>query len=58
MDMLMTWAELPRSPGHAFYDKLQSVVTACDFDGFVERQCAPLYAPRRGRPSLPAARQR
>ena len=21
--MLVTWEELPRSPGHAFYDKLQ-----------------------------------
>jgi transposase len=20
MDMLVTWAELPRSPGHVFYD--------------------------------------
>ena len=56
MDMLVTWAELPRSPGHAFFDKLQSVLTASDFDGFVERQGAPLYAPRRGRPSLPPGR--
>lgn len=56
MDMLVTWAELPRSPGHAFYDKPQSVLTASDFDGFVERQCAPLYAPRHGRPPPPPGR--
>lgn len=56
MDMLVTSAELPRSPGHAFYDKPQSVLTAPDFDGFVERQCAPLYAPRHGRPSPPPGR--
>ena len=55
-DMLVTWAELPRSPGHAFYDELQAVLLAADFDGFVEGQCAPFYAPRRGRPSLPPGR--
>jgi len=55
-DMLVSWAELPRSPGHAFYDKLQSVLTASEFDRFAERQCASLYAPRRGRPSLPPGR--
>ena len=55
-DMLVTWAELPRSPGHAFYDKLQAVLIAAGFDGFVEGQCAPLYAARRGRPSLPPGR--
>lgn len=55
-DMLLSWAEMPRSPGHAFYDKLQSILIGSDFDGFVESQCAPLYAPRRGRPSLPPGR--
>jgi len=54
--MLVTWAELPRSPGHAFYDKLQSVLIASDFDGFVEGLCAPFYVPGRGRPSLPPGR--
>jgi len=54
--MLVTWAELPRSPGHAFYDKLQAVLLGSDFDGFVEGRCAPLYAPGRGRPSLPPGR--
>lgn len=55
-DLLVTWAELPRSPGHVFYDKLQAVLVAAGFDGFVEMQCAPLYAARRGRPSLPPGR--
>jgi len=55
-DMLVTWAEMPRSPGHAFYDKLQAVLIAADFDGFVETQCASEYAPHRGRPSLPPGR--
>lgn len=55
-DMLVWWAEMPRSPGHVFYDKLQSVLIASDFDRFVEAQCAAEYAPRRGRPSLPPGR--
>ena len=55
-DVLVTWAELPRSPGHAFYDELQAELLAADFDGFVEGGCAPCYASRRGRPSLPPGR--
>lgn len=55
-NLLMTWAEMPRSPGHAFYDRLQAELTAADFDGFVERECARFYAARRGRPSLPPGR--
>ena len=47
---------MPRSPGHIFYDELQAVLIAADFDRFVERQCAEEYAPRRGRPSLPPGR--
>src|SRR6059058_3329756 len=42
-DILVSWAELPRSPGHAFYDKLQTVLIASDFDRFVEMQCASEY---------------
>jgi hypothetical protein len=54
--MLVSWAEMPRSPGHVFYDKLQAVQIAAAFDAFVERKCAEEYAPRRGRPSLPPGR--
>lgn len=55
-DMMVSWAELPRSPGHVFYDRLQAELVAAGFDGFVEGLCAPLYAARRGRPSLPPGR--
>jgi hypothetical protein len=27
-DLVVGWAELPRSPGHAFYDRLQANGTA------------------------------
>ena len=55
-EMLVSWAEMPRSPGHVFYDKLQAVLIGSDFDRFVELQCASTYAPCRGRPSLPPGR--
>jgi transposase len=55
-EMLVSWSEMARSPGHAFYDKLQSVLDASEFDRFVEKQCTTEYALRRGRPSLPPGR--
>ncbi len=55
-ELMIVWAELPRSPGHAFYDRLQAVLIAAGFDGFAETQCAPYYARKRGRPSLPPGR--
>jgi transposase len=55
-DLMLGWTELPRSPGHVFYDRLQAVLVGAGFDGFAEKQCAPYYASRRGRPSLPPGR--
>jgi transposase len=55
-DLIVGWAELPRSPGHAFYDRLRAVLLQAGFDGFAEKQCAPCYASKRGRPSLPPGR--
>src|SRR5687768_1479135 len=55
-NLMVGWAELPRSPGHAFYDRLQAVLLEAGFDGFAEAQCAPYYARKRGRPSLPPGR--
>jgi transposase len=56
VELMVGWAELPRSPGHAFYDRLQAVLVEAGFDGFAEQQCAPYYASKRGRPSLPPGR--
>jgi transposase len=55
-DLVVTWAETPRSPGHAFYDKLQNLLAEAGFDAFVETTCKPDYAPRTGAPSLPPGR--
>jgi transposase len=48
--------ETPRSPGHAFYDRLQDLLRDAGFDAFVEEVCEPYYAPRMGAPSLPPGR--
>ncbi len=55
-DLIVTWAEMPRSPGHVFYDRLQEVLIAGGFDPFVEKACQPYYAPKMGAPSVPPGR--
>ena len=55
-DLMVGWAEMPRSPGHVFYDRLQSVLVEADFDGFAEALCKPYYAARMGAPSVPPGR--
>ena len=55
-DLVVGWAELPRSPGHAFYDELQKVLLDAGFDVFVENACKPYYAAKMGAPSLPPGR--
>src|SRR5829696_7062538 len=55
-DLIVTWAEMPRSPGHVFYDRLQEVLMAGGFDLFVETVCQPYYAPKMGAPSVPPGR--
>jgi len=48
--------ELPVSPGHPFYVRLNAVLDAAGFDPFVEEQCRQFYAPVMGRPSLAPGR--
>ena len=55
-ELLVTYDELPRSPGHAFYDRLQEVLRAAGFDAFAEELCRPYYAAALGAPSLPPGR--
>ena len=55
-ELMVDWAELLRSPGHAFYDRLRAILVEAGFDGFAESACAPYYASRQGRPSLPPGR--
>jgi len=45
--------ELPQSPGHPFYRKLNQVLAEAGFDAWVEELCRPFYAATMGRPSIP-----
>ena len=49
-------AELPKSPGHPFYMRLNALLDAHDFDPFVEGLCRGFYAQVMGRPSLAPGR--
>ena len=44
--------DLPRGPGHVFYDKLNAVLAKAGFDRTLEELCAPYYATS-GRASIP-----
>lgn len=45
--------ELPKSPGHPFYQKLNELLAEADFDKWIEKRCEPYYAATLGRPSIP-----
>ena len=49
-------ADLPRSAGHPFYERLNRLLDEAGLDAFVEEQCAKFYADGVGRPSLPPGR--
>ena len=50
--MWVASADLPRSAGHPFYERLNRVLDDAGFDAFVESQCTRFYADGIGRPSL------
>jgi transposase len=54
--MFVAATELPVSPGHPFYAKLNTILDGARFDRFVKEQCQRFYAPVMGRPSLPPGR--
>ncbi|MGH7347815.1 MAG: transposase [Candidatus Rokuibacteriota bacterium] len=54
--MWIPTTELPVSPGHPFYVRLNAILDAAGFDRFVEEQCRAFYAPVMGRPSLAPGR--
>jgi len=54
--MWIPTTDLPVSPGHPFYTRLNGILDEANFDRFVEAQCQPFYAPVMGRPSLPPGR--
>jgi transposase len=56
-ELMVMWSEMPRSPGHVFYDRLQEVLVGAGFDGFVEEACQAYYAKTMGAPSVPPGRR-
>ncbi len=54
--MWVATSDLPKSPGHPFYQRLNQILDAHGFDAFVEGACRRFYAPKMGRPSLPPGR--
>ena len=51
-DIWIAHAELASAPAHPFYQRLNELLDAEGFDGFVEGRCARFYAPKFGRRSL------
>ena len=49
-------SDLPASPGHPFYTRLNAILEAEGFARFVEDQCRRFYAPVMGRPGLQPGR--
>jgi transposase len=45
--------QLPRSPGHVFYRKLNDLLAEAGFDAWLEECCRPFYAAGQGREGIP-----
>ena len=45
-------AELPRTAGHVFYERVNRILDQAKFDRFVEDACEQFYAEVMGRPSV------
>jgi transposase len=54
--MWIATSDLPKSPSHPFYRKLNAILDEHEFDAFVQERCAQFYAPIMGRPGLPPGR--
>src|SRR5882672_11437072 len=54
--MWVAATDLPVSPGHPFYTRLNTILDEAGFDRFAEAECAAFYAPVMGRPGLPPGR--
>jgi len=52
-EMWVATTDLPKSPGHPFYQRLNELLAEAGFDDWAEKLCAPYYAEVMGRPSIP-----
>ena len=51
-DIWVAHTELASAPGHPFYQRLNELLEAEQFDQFVEERCVKFYRSQYGRPSL------
>lgn len=51
-ELFVATGELAKSPGHAFYKRLNKLLAECGFDDAVERACEPFYDATAGRQSI------
>jgi transposase len=51
-DLWIATAEIAESPGHAFYERLNELLSEHRFDRRLEHLCRRFYRSRRGRPSM------
>ena len=54
-ELFVTSGDIPESPGHVFYDRLNGLLGESSFDSFVESACRASYdvGVKGGRPSVP-----
>lgn len=52
-ELWVATTELPRSPGHPFYRKLNELLAEDGFDAWLEAECVPYYHATQGRPGIP-----
>ena len=52
-DLFIATSDLPQSPGHVFYEKLNQLLAEAHFDRHVEDLCQAFYADGFGRDSIP-----
>jgi transposase len=52
-DLWIATTDLPQSPGHVFYEKLNALLAEAGFDRHVEALCRPYYTEDVGRDSIP-----
>jgi transposase len=52
-EMWVATSDLPKSPGHVFYRKLNQVLAEAEFDLRVDDLCKPFYHDHIGRPGIP-----
>jgi transposase len=51
-EMWISHQQMPKSPGHPFYRRLNQILAEQDFDRFCAERCQKFYAAKMGRPSL------